>query len=50
MPTAWLFGGFIDYLNYINLEGRWKSTAWSRPGRKCETEYNNAKGVECTNA
>ena len=41
-----IFGGFIDYMNMIN----------SRDGgingvkltyEKCETEYNNARGVEC---
>ena len=56
MPGYWVgpyasggsgvFGGFIDYLNMIN----------SRDGgvngvkltyEKCETEYNNARGVEC---
>ena len=40
------YGGFIDYLNYINLsEGGVNGVkfAWE----ECETEYNNAKGVEC---
>ena len=41
-----LFGGFIDYLNYVNLkEGGVNGVkmVWE----ECETEYNNAKGVEC---
>ena len=40
------YGGFIDYLNYVNLsEGGVNCVkfAWE----ECETEYNNAKGVEC---
>ena len=40
------YGGFIDYLNYVNLaEGGINGVkfAWE----ECETEYNNAKGVEC---
>ena len=40
------YGGFIDYLNYVNLsEGGVNGVkfAWE----ECETEYNNAKGVEC---
>ena len=39
------YGGFIDYLNYVNLsEGGVNGVkfAWE----ECETEYNNAKGVE----
>ncbi len=41
-----LFGGFIDYLNYINLkEGGVNGVAMT--WEECETEYNNAKGVEC---
>ncbi len=43
--TAW-YGGFIDYLNYVNLkEGGVNGVklTWE----ECETEYNNAKGVEC---
>ena len=40
------FGGMIDYLNMLNARdggiGGVKIT-----GEKCETEYNNAKGVEC---
>ena len=41
-----LFGGMIDYFNYVNLkEGgiNGVNIAWE----ECETEYNNAKGVEC---
>ena len=40
------YGGFIDYLNYVNAkEGGVNGVkfAWE----ECETEYNNAKGVEC---
>ena len=41
-----IFGGFIDYVNMINARdggvGGVKLTY-----EKCETEYNNARGVEC---
>ena len=41
-----VFGGFIDYVNMINARdggvGGVKLTY-----EKCETEYNNARGVEC---
>jgi branched-chain amino acid transport system substrate-binding protein len=39
------YGGFIDYLTYLNMKGGIDGvkTAWD----ECETEYNNAKGVEC---
>ena len=41
-----IFGGFIDYMNMINARdggvGGVKLTY-----EKCETEYNNARGVEC---
>src|SRR5438034_955203 len=41
-----IFGGFIDYINMINARdggvGGVKLTY-----EKCETEYNNARGVEC---
>lgn len=42
---ASLFGGFIDYLTYVNMKGGVNGVmmAWE----ECETEYNNAKGVEC---
>lgn len=43
--TAW-YGGFIDYLNYVNLKDggiNGVKLTWE----ECETEYNNAKGVEC---
>lgn len=42
---ASLFGGMIDYFNYINMKGGVDGVkiAWE----ECETEYNNAKGVEC---
>ncbi|MEP7181532.1 MAG: ABC transporter substrate-binding protein [Betaproteobacteria bacterium] len=41
-----IFGGYIDYMNYINLkEGGINGVklAWE----ECETEYNNSRGVEC---
>ena len=41
-----IFGGFIDYINMVNVRdggvGGVKLT-----NEKCETEYNNARGVEC---
>ncbi|NOV23366.1 ABC transporter permease [Cupriavidus necator] len=40
------YGGFIDYLNYVNLKESGVNgvkLSWE----ECETEYNNAKGVEC---
>ncbi|MBK9955340.1 MAG: ABC transporter substrate-binding protein [Rhodocyclaceae bacterium] len=39
------YGGFIDYLNYVNMKGGIDGVqaTWE----ECETEYNNAKGVEC---
>ena len=39
------YGGFIDYLNYVNTKGGIDGVqaTWE----ECETEYNNAKGVEC---
>ena len=40
------FGGFIDYLNYVNLKNNGINgvkLVWE----ECETEYNNAKGIEC---
>src|SRR6201987_5014611 len=41
-----IFGGMIDYINLINAReggvGGVKLTY-----EKCETEYNNARGVEC---
>lgn len=42
--AAW-YGGFIDYLTYLNMKGGIDGVhiAWD----ECETEYNNAKGVEC---
>ncbi|MEO7405253.1 MAG: ABC transporter substrate-binding protein [Burkholderiales bacterium] len=41
-----LFGGFIDYMNYVNMkEGGINGVklAWE----ECETEYNTSRGVEC---
>src|SRR5574337_249575 len=40
------FGGYIDYMNYVNLkEGGINGVklTWE----ECETEYNNSRGVEC---
>src|SRR5258708_10283828 len=41
-----IFGGFIDYINMLNARhggvGGGKLTY-----EKCETEYNNARGVAC---
>ena len=40
------FGGFVDYLNYVNLKENGVNgvkIVWE----ECETEYNNAKGIEC---
>ncbi|MCS6766688.1 MAG: ABC transporter substrate-binding protein [Candidatus Protistobacter heckmanni] len=40
------YGGFVDYLNYVNMkEGGINGVKLS--WEECETEYNNAKGVEC---
>ena len=40
------YGGFIDYLNYVDMkEGGVNGVKLS--WEECETEYNNAKGVEC---
>src|SRR5450830_249787 len=40
------YGGYVDYLNYVNLkEGGINGVKLS--WEECETEYNNAKGVEC---
>ena len=41
-----IYGGFIDYLNMINARDggiNGVKLTWE----KCETEYNNARGVEC---
>lgn len=42
--ASW-YGGFIDYLSYLNMKGGIDgvTATWE----ECETEYNNAKGVEC---
>lgn len=43
---AAFFGGFIDYLNLVNeRDGGVNGIKLS--WEECETEYNNAKGVEC---
>ncbi|MDY7579050.1 ABC transporter substrate-binding protein [Herbaspirillum sp. RTI4] len=40
------YGGYVDYLNYLNIkEGGVNGVKLS--WEECETEYNNAKGVEC---
>ena len=40
-----VYGGFIDYMQLINEQGGINGVkfAWE----ECETEYNNARGVEC---
>jgi branched-chain amino acid transport system substrate-binding protein len=41
-----IFGGYIDYLNLVNLRDggiNGVKLTWE----ECETEYNNARGVEC---
>ena len=41
-----IFGGFIDYVNMINArDGGVNGVKLTY--EKCETEYNNARGVEC---
>jgi branched-chain amino acid transport system substrate-binding protein len=40
------YGGFIDYLNYVNLKENGVNGVLMTH-EECETEYNNAKGVEC---
>ncbi len=40
------FSGFIDYLNYVNLKEKGVNGV-QMTYEECETEYNNAKGVEC---
>ncbi|MEO7031856.1 MAG: ABC transporter substrate-binding protein, partial [Herbaspirillum sp.] len=40
------YGGFIDYMTYLNMKENGINgvkLTWE----ECETEYNNAKGVEC---
>ena len=39
------YGGFIDYLNYVNMKGGVNGVKMT--WEECETEYNNTKGVEC---
>src|SRR5437016_7902776 len=44
-----IFGGFIDYLNMVNArDGGINGVKLTY--EKCETEYNNARGVEATSA
>src|SRR6266581_9587188 len=41
-----IFGGFIDYINMLNTrDGGVNGVKLTY--EKCETEYNNARGVEC---
>ena len=41
-----IFGGFIDYVNMVNArDGGVNGVKLTY--EKCETEYNNARGVEC---
>src|SRR6516162_5339769 len=41
-----IFGGFIDYVNMINAKDGGVNGV-KITYEKCETEYNNARGVEC---
>lgn len=40
-----VFGGFIDYMKLVNAKGGINGVKLS--WEECETEYNNARGVEC---
>lgn len=40
-----IFGGFIDYMQLVNMKGGVNGVKLS--WEECETEYNNARGVEC---
>jgi branched-chain amino acid transport system substrate-binding protein len=41
-----IFGGLIDYLKMVNArDGGVNGVKFT--WEKCETEYNNARGVEC---
>lgn len=40
-----VFGGWIDYMNLVNMKGGVNGVKLS--WEECETEYNNARGVEC---
>jgi branched-chain amino acid transport system substrate-binding protein len=40
-----IFGGYIDYINMVNAKGGINGVKLTY--EKCETEYNNARGVEC---
>src|ERR1700751_6176754 len=41
-----IFGGFIDYVNMVNAKDGGVNGV-KLIYQKCETEYNNARGVEC---
>ncbi len=41
-----IFGGFIDYINMLNARDGGVNGV-KLTNEKCETEYNNARGVEC---
>ncbi len=41
------YGGFVDYLNYVNLQKEKGINGVTVTWEECETEYNTAKGVEC---
>src|SRR5512132_1683961 len=41
-----IYGGFIDYLNMVNARDGGINCV-KLTYEKCETEYNNARGVEC---
>jgi branched-chain amino acid transport system substrate-binding protein len=40
-----VFGGWIDYMKLVNSKGGVNGVKLS--WEECETEYNNARGVEC---
>ncbi|MBI4985897.1 MAG: ABC transporter substrate-binding protein [Rhodocyclales bacterium] len=40
-----LYGGMIDYMQLVNMKGGVNGVKFS--WEECETEYNNARGVEC---
>jgi branched-chain amino acid transport system substrate-binding protein len=40
-----IFGGWIDYMQLVNMKGGINGVKLS--WEECETEYNNARGVEC---
>lgn len=41
------YGGFVDYLNYVNMQKEKGINGVTVTWEECETEYNTAKGIEC---